>query len=105
LTILLIRCIINGVKEVGMMDTSKVTLTLPSTLLEELKAMVPPRHRSKVVAHALTEYVQEHKRRVLRERLKKGYQYRAARDKAIAEDWRKVEEKTWRKYVEDTTDV
>lgn len=85
-----------------MAEMAKVTLTLPSILLEELKVIVPPRHRSKVVANALVEYVQEYKRRALREKLKKGYQCRAGRDKTMAEDWRKIEEETYRRHVEAT---
>nr|HID13045.1 hypothetical protein [Anaerolineae bacterium] len=37
------------------MTTTKITLSLPTTLVERLKALVPPRKRSAFVAEALRE--------------------------------------------------
>ena len=43
------------------MATTKITLSLPSTLVEQLKALVPPRQRSSFVAEALRERLEEEK--------------------------------------------
>ena len=41
------------------MTTTKITLSLPTTLVEQLKALVPPRQRSAFVAEALQERLEE----------------------------------------------
>ena len=41
------------------MTTKKITLSLPSTLVERLKATVPARQRSAFVAQALLERLEE----------------------------------------------
>jgi len=41
------------------MTTTKITLSLPTTLVERLKALVPPRKRSAFVAEALQERLEE----------------------------------------------
>ena len=41
------------------MTTTKITLSLPSTLVERLKTVVPPRQRSAFVAEALRERLEE----------------------------------------------
>jgi Arc/MetJ-type ribon-helix-helix transcriptional regulator len=40
-------------------STKKITLSLPATLVEKLKALVPPRQRSAFVAEALRERLEE----------------------------------------------
>lgn len=40
------------------MTTQKITLSLPTTLVERLKAQVPPRQRSAFVAEALQEWLE-----------------------------------------------
>ena len=41
---------------------SRVNITLPTTLLEELKSTVPPRYRSPVIANAVSEKIAKIKR-------------------------------------------
>ncbi|MBE9471560.1 MAG: hypothetical protein IMY75_05595 [Chloroflexi bacterium] len=41
------------------MTTEKITLSLPTTLVEQLKALVPPRQRSAFVAETLRERLEE----------------------------------------------
>lgn len=41
------------------MTTEKITLSLPTTLVEQLKALVPPRQRSAFVAEILRERLEE----------------------------------------------
>ena len=41
------------------MTTEKITLSLPTTLVEQLKTLVPPRQRSAFVAETLRERLEE----------------------------------------------
>ena len=41
------------------MATTKITLSLPTTLVERLKTLVPPRQRSAFVSEALLERLEE----------------------------------------------
>ena len=78
----------------------KITLTLPSEVMDAVREQAPPRGYSKFIAEAVTFFIQERRRIALRERLIAGYQAGAQRDRALAEEWRPVEEEVWEKYVE-----
>jgi metal-responsive CopG/Arc/MetJ family transcriptional regulator len=78
----------------------KVTLTLPSEVMDAVREEAEPRGHSKFIAEAVTYYVQERRRLALRERLIAGYQADAERDQALAEEWRHAEEEVWRGTVE-----
>jgi metal-responsive CopG/Arc/MetJ family transcriptional regulator len=70
----------------------KVTLTLPSEVMDAVRREAAPRGYSKFIAEAVTYYVQERERLALRERLIEGYRAGADRDRALAEEWREAEE-------------
>ena len=78
----------------------KVTLTLPSEVMDAVREEAEPRGYSKFIAEAVTYYIQEQRRLALRERLIAGYQADVGRDQALAEEWRHAEEEVWRKTVE-----
>ena len=78
----------------------KVTLTLPSEVMERVREEAEPRGYSKFIAEAVTFYIQEQRRSALRERLIAGYQADAERDQALAEEWRHAEEEVWRETVD-----
>ena len=78
----------------------KVTLTLPSEVMDAVREEAEPRGYSQFIAEAITYYVQEQRRSALRERLIAGYQASAARDQELAEQWRPVEEQVWQEHVE-----
>jgi metal-responsive CopG/Arc/MetJ family transcriptional regulator len=78
----------------------KVTLTLPSEVMDAVREEAEPRGYSKFIAKAVTYYIQEQRRSALRERLIEGYQASAERDQALAEEWRHVEEEVWPEYTE-----
>ena len=78
----------------------KVTLTLPSEVMEAVRGEAPPRGYSRFVAEAVAYYVQYRHRQALRERLIAGYQRAARRDQGIAEEWRPTEEEAWQEHVE-----
>ena len=73
----------------------KVTLTLPSEVMAAVREEAGPRGYSKFIAEAVTYYVQEQRRSALRERLIAGYQAGAERDRALAEEWRPLENEVW----------
>jgi metal-responsive CopG/Arc/MetJ family transcriptional regulator len=78
----------------------KVTLTLPSEVMDAVREEAEPRGYSKFIAKAVTYYIQEQRRSALRERLIAGYQADAERDQALAEEWRHAEEEVWRETVD-----
>jgi metal-responsive CopG/Arc/MetJ family transcriptional regulator len=80
----------------------KVTLTLPSEVMDAVREEAEPRGYSKFIAEAVTYYIQEQRRSALRERLIAGYQADAERDQALAEEWRHAEEEVWRETVDPT---
>lgn len=82
----------------------KVTLTLPSEVMDAVRQEAAPRGYSRFIAEAVTYYVQEQRRQALRERLIAGYQATAERDQALAEEWRPLEEEAWQKGVEPVED-
>ena len=83
-----------------MSQKEKVTLTLPSEVMDAVRAEAEPRGYSKFVAQAVTYYIQEKRRSALRERLIAGYQASAERDQALAEEWRHAEEELWRETAD-----
>ena len=82
----------------------KVTLTLPSDVMDAVREEAAPRGYSKFIAEAVTYYVRERQRSALRERLIAGYQASAEHDQALAEEWRPLEEEVWQEYVEPLED-
>ncbi len=75
-----------------MSQKEKVTLTLPSEVMDAVREEAKPRGYSKFIAEAVTYYIQEQRRSALRERLIAGYQASAGRDRVVAEEWRHAEE-------------
>jgi hypothetical protein len=101
------RCIIytfNGKcdRRCRVSQKEKVTLTLPTEVMDAVREEAEPRGYSKFIAEAVTYYIQEQRRSALRERLIAGYQGSAERDQALAEEWRHAEEGVWRETVEPT---
>jgi metal-responsive CopG/Arc/MetJ family transcriptional regulator len=78
----------------------KVTLTLPSELMDAVREEAEPRGYSRFIAEAVTHYIQERRRSALRERLVAGYRASAELDQALAEEWRHAEQEVWRQTVD-----
>ncbi len=78
----------------------KVTLTLPTEVMDAVRREASPRGYSKFIAEAVVYFIEERRRRALRERLIAGYRARAGRDQALAEEWRPLEEEVWEEYIE-----
>jgi hypothetical protein len=100
-----IRCIIYTLKwpynrRYSMSRKEKVTLTLPSQVMDAVRREAEPRGYSRFIAEAVTYYIQEQRRVALRERLIAGYRAGAETDRALAEEWRTAEEEVWPEYSE-----
>lgn len=83
-----------------MPQKEKVTLTLPSEVMDAVREEAEPRGYSKFIAEAVTYYIREQRRLALRERLIEGYQASAERDQALAEEWRPLENEGWPEYTD-----
>ncbi|MFN2232521.1 MAG: hypothetical protein ACK2VA_22330 [Anaerolineae bacterium] len=87
-----------------MSDKEKVTLTLPSEVMDAVRERAEPRGYSKFIAEAVTYYIREQQRLALRERLIEGYQASAERDRALAEEWWPLEDEVWPEYTDSVED-
>ena len=83
-----------------MAQKEKVTLTLPTKVMDAVREEAEPRGYSNYIAKAVTFYIQEQRRLALRERLIEGYRAEAERDQELAEAWRPLEEQAWHDIVE-----
>ena len=81
----------------------KVTLSLPSNLMEMVRALAAPRQQSQFITEAIEYFIAERERKILREQLIAGYQANAAADAEIAAEWSPLEEEAWQINV--ATDV
>lgn len=82
-----------------MLAKEKVTLTLPTTLLETAREMTPARGLSKFVAEAVEYFIETKNRQILREELIAGYKAMAEESLAITKEWEPIGDEAWLKYV------
>lgn len=80
-----------------MQNTEKVTLTIPKETMNQVREAAPARGYSKFVTEAIEYFLEEKRKKALRERLIAGYQANAEADAAMAEEWRPIEEEAWSK--------
>ncbi len=71
-----------------MAQTKRIVVSLPKNLLQEVDRVVQEENsnRSQFVRDAMQMYILEHRKEVLRERLKNGYQKMAALNLVLAEE-------------------
>jgi metal-responsive CopG/Arc/MetJ family transcriptional regulator len=65
----------------------KLTISMPLSVFNLLNEVAEQNKRSKLITEAVKLYARELKQKALKDRLREGYQARAERDKAIAEEW------------------
>ena len=82
-----------------MLAKEKVTLTLPTTLLETAREMTPARGLSKFVAEAVAYFIEVKNHQLLREELIMGYKATAEDSLAIAKEWEASDDIDWLKHV------
>lgn len=71
-----------------MVDSKKIMISLPNSLLEEVDGIVAleQKNRSELIREAMRLYINEKKRRYLREQMRKGYQEMASINLALAQE-------------------
>ncbi len=71
-----------------MSETKRIMVSVPNKLLLEVDKLVKEENgnRSQFVREAIQHYILERKKRLLRERLKEGYQRMAALNLVLAEE-------------------
>ena len=82
-----------------MLAKEKVTLTLPTTLLETAREMTPTRGLSKFVAEAVAYFIEVKNQQLLHEELIMGYKATAEESLAIAKEWEASGDVDWLKHV------
>ena len=75
----------------------RINVTLPEETVRILEEHAPKGDRSRLIDQALRRYIEEERRAELRLQLAEGYRRNRTRNRAIAEDWRPLEEEAWRK--------
>jgi CopG family transcriptional regulator/antitoxin EndoAI len=86
-----------GHKEVDKFMYRRVNISVPDETLQLIDRVAAKGDRSRFIAEAVRHYVTRTSRTRLRKRLKEGALRRAARDRALAEDWVLLEEEAWRR--------
>lgn len=71
-----------------MASSKRIMISLPSSLLQEVDGLVAVEkiNRSQLIREAMRLYLEERKKRDLRERMKRGYQEMARINLALAEE-------------------
>ena len=75
-----------------MFAKEKVTLTLPTDLMDAVRSLAAPRQQSQFIAEAIEYFIAERQRLSLRERLIAGYRANAAADAATSAQWSQLKE-------------
>lgn len=72
----------------------RLNITLPEETVRLIDRVAKKGNRSRLISDAVRRYVRELGRANLRRRLKEGARRRAARDRALAQDWFALEDET-----------
>ena len=82
-----------------MTTKEKVTIMLPRELINEVRTIAPVRGYSQFIAEAIKVFIEERRRKELRDRLIDGYKANANADADLAAEWSSIEEEALLKYV------
>jgi CopG family transcriptional regulator/antitoxin EndoAI len=79
----------------------RIIVTMPPDLLRQVEEMAAELNfnRSQFIRQALEAFLEEQRRRELRELLKEGYLYRAQESLEMAEEFYSVEQEAWDQYA------
>ena len=79
----------------------RIIVTMPPDLLQQVEEMAAKLNfnRSQFIRRAVEEFLEEQRRRELRELLKEGYLYRAQESLEMAEEFYVAEQEAWDQYV------
>ena len=79
----------------------RIIVTMPPDLLQQVEEMAQKLdfNRSQFIRRAVEAFLEEQRRRELRELLKEGYLYRAQESLAMAEEFYTAEQEAWDQYA------
>lgn len=80
------------------MGTSRLNITLPEELVEELDRIVGPRRKSRFIASTLQERLNKLRSERLEAVLKEGYQAGIQEGEEITQDFEKADLEGWDEY-------
>jgi metal-responsive CopG/Arc/MetJ family transcriptional regulator len=80
------------------MKTSRLNITLPVELVEELDLQVEPRKKSRFIATLLRERLKQLRDEKMEQLLKEGYQTRKKENQEITQDFISTELEGWDEY-------
>jgi CopG family transcriptional regulator/antitoxin EndoAI len=75
----------------------RINITLPEATVRLIDRVAAKGDRSRLIADAVTHYVEATGRAQLRKRLKEGAIRRADRDRRLVADWFALDEEAWRR--------
>ena len=81
------------------MTTEKVTLTLPTELMQEMRAEASPRGLSKLVAQAIEEYLEAKRKKQREEEMIAGYKATYDEMLALHKEWEPTDLADWQRFV------
>ena len=73
----------------------RINVTLPEETVKLIDRVSTKGDRSRLIDHAVKQYITEIGRANLRKKLKEGALRRSSRDLALAEEWSLLEDATW----------
>ncbi len=80
------------------METTRLNITLPDELVEELNQFVEPRKKSQFIAMTLREKLKKMRRERQEQILKEGYQVRNGEGREISQDFFIIDLEGWDEY-------
>jgi metal-responsive CopG/Arc/MetJ family transcriptional regulator len=80
------------------METTRLNITLPVELVEELNHLVEPRKKSRFIATLLWERLKQLREKQLEKLLMEGYQARHRENQEIAQEFLNIDLEGWDEY-------
>ena len=80
------------------MGVTRMNITIPKELAEQIEKLAPPRKRSLFVAEALTQKVKEIQRERIEKALEEGYKTRKEESQSIAREFEPLDLEGWDEY-------
>ena len=74
----------------------RINITLPEETVRLMDRVAPKGDRSRLIALAVTRFVQASSQASVRKKLREGALRRATRDLALAREWLPLDEEAWR---------
>jgi metal-responsive CopG/Arc/MetJ family transcriptional regulator len=79
-------------------ETSRLNITLPEDLVNELNQLVEPRKKSRFIAVVLRDQLKKLRKERQEKTLKEGYQTRKRESEEISKDFSSIDLEGWDEY-------